>query len=163
MARRPQVELGTTGGCLLNGCITLSVLFLVIFTSAWMWVSSRPERDEAEARADLRATVEAHQQRLSRAAAHGGPRDAEIARLFPAAKPADGLIDVRRHAGSTTVVAELLGQGPSRTFVFVHATTVKGCYAFHLPSPARGAPRVSVRQLPDETCTARPPATTPNP
>ncbi len=163
MASSPQVESGTAGGCLLNGCITLSVLFLVIFTSAWIWVSSRPERDEAEARADLRATVEAHQRRLSRAAADGGPRDAEIARLFPAAKPADGLIDVRRHAESTTVVAELLGRGPSRTFVFVHETTVKGCYAFHLPSSDGGAPRVSVRQLLDKTCTARPPARTPTP
>jgi hypothetical protein len=49
----------------------------------------------------------------------------------------------------------VLGLGPPRAFVFVHETTVEGCYAFHIPPLVRGAPRVSVRQLPDETCTAR--------
>jgi hypothetical protein len=49
----------------------------------------------------------------------------------------------------------MLGLGPPRAFIFVHETTVEGCYAFHVPPPARGAPRVSVRQLSDETCTAR--------
>jgi hypothetical protein len=49
----------------------------------------------------------------------------------------------------------MLGLGPTRTYIFVYETTVEGCYAFHVPPPARGAPRVSVRQLPDEACTVR--------
>jgi hypothetical protein len=56
----------------------------------------------------------------------------------------------------------MLGLGPPITFIFVNETTVEGCYAFHVPPPARGAPRVSVRQLSDETCTASTASTPPS-
>ncbi len=113
MARRPQVQTGTTGGCLFNGCIVLCVLLLVTVVSAWIWLTTQPERDEAKARANLRANVERNQQRLSRVAADGILQDAEIAQLFPPAKPAKGLVDIKRQAESTTVIAEMLGLGAS--------------------------------------------------
>jgi hypothetical protein len=161
MARRAQVQAGTTGGCLFNGCLSLCVLLLVTVVSAWIWVATQPERDEAKARADLRANVEMRQQRLSRAAADGALHDAEIAQIFPPGKPTKGLIDIKRQGESITVVAEMLGLGPPRAFIFVHETMVEGCYAFHLPPPVHGAPRVSVRQLSDESCAAGGPLSVP--
>ncbi|MGX4689162.1 hypothetical protein [Streptomyces sp. JNUCC 63] len=155
MARRPQVRTGTTGGCLFNGCMAVCVLLLVAFAGSWIRLATQPERDESDARADLRENVETRQERLAQAAADGDLRDAEIARLFPPAQSAKGLVGIDRRGGSVTVIAEMLGLGPSRTFIFVDQTSVEGCYAFHVPLPARGAPRVSVRHLSDETCTAR--------
>ncbi len=153
MARRPHVRTGTTGGCLFNGCLVLCVLLLVAVVGTWIRVATQPGRDEDEARAHLRETVEMYRERLARAAADGSLRDEEIGRLFPPMKPAEGLVDIRRQGKSTTAVVGLLGMGPARTFIFVSHTTVKGCYAFHVPPPAHEVPRVSVRQLPDEACT----------
>ncbi|MFH9044332.1 hypothetical protein ACH4FA_34060 [Streptomyces sp. NPDC017966] len=129
--------------------------------SAWIWVATRPARDEAKARADLRANVETRQQRLGRAAADGVLHDAEIVQIFPPGKLAKGLVDIKRQEESVTVIAEMLGFGPPRTFIFVHETMVEGCYAFRIPPPAYGAPRVSVRQLPDKTCAAGAPSSAP--
>lgn len=131
--------------------MTLCVLVLLVFVGAWVWLETQPERDEAKARADLRANVEAHERRLGRAAADGNLQHAEIARIFPPAKPAVGLVDVKRQGESTTVIAGLLGLGPPRAFIFVYASTVEGCYAFHVSPPAHGGPRVFVRQLSDES------------
>lgn len=164
MGRRPRVQTGTTGGCLFNGCLTLCVLLLVTVAGTWIWVTTQPERDEAKARADMRAGVEESRQLLRRAAADGILEDAEITRIFPPSKSAGGVVDIRRHGDSVTVTAELLGIGPPRAFIFVHATTVEGCFAFHVPPPAREAPPVSAEQLPDETCTpavSAPPASAP--
>lgn len=157
MARKPQARTGTTGGCLFNGCLVLCVLLLATVVSSWIWLATQPERDETKARADLRANVETRQQRLGRTAADGVLHDAEIVQLFPPAKPAEGLVDIKRQGESITVIAEMLGLGPPRAFIFVHETTVEGCYAFHIPPPAHGALRVFVRQLSDESCAASAP------
>ncbi|MFD7702799.1 hypothetical protein [Streptomyces caelestis] len=161
MARRPHVQTGTIGGCLLNGCLTLCALLLVTVVSAWIWLATQPGRDEAKARADLRANVETRQQRLSRAAADGVLHDAEIAQLFPPEKPAEGLVDITRQGESITVIAEMPGFAPPSAFILAHQTMVEGCYAFLVPPPAHGAPRVSVRQLSDRTCTAGAPLSVP--
>ncbi|MFE9923087.1 hypothetical protein ACFYQA_16310 [Streptomyces sp. NPDC005774] len=162
MARRPQVQIGTTGGCLFNGVIALCVLLLVTVVSAWIWLATQPERDETKARADLRENVETRRQRLARAAADGVLQDAEIAQLFPPTQSTEGLADIKRQGESITVIAEMLGIGPPRSFIFVNETTAEGCYAFHVLPPAHGAPRVSVRQLSDETCTAGTASTPPS-
>ncbi|WP_371101685.1 hypothetical protein [Streptomyces sp. PU_AKi4] len=129
--------------------------------SASIWVATRPARDEAKARADLRANVETRQQRLGRAGADGVLHDAEIVQLFPPEKPAKGLIDIKRQGKTVTVIAEMLGLAPPGAFILMYQTTVEGCYAFHIPPPAHGAPRVSVRQLPDKTCAVGAPSSAP--
>ena len=154
MTREAHVATGTAGGCLFNGCVTLCVLLLVTFVSAWIWLGTQPARDEAKARADLRANVETRRQHLSQAAADGILQDTEIIRLFPAMKPAGGLVDIGRQGQLTTVIAEMLGSGPPRAFILVRETMVEGCFAFRVPLSAHGAPSVSVRQLSDEACAA---------
>ncbi|MEV4969837.1 hypothetical protein [Streptomyces scopuliridis] len=120
----------------------------------WIWLATQPQRDEAEARADLRETVDARRHGLVEAAADGVLRDEEVTRLFPPEKPAKGLVDVKRRGETTTVTAGLLGHGPPRAFIFVVEETVSGCYAFDVTPSAHGNARVSARELPDETCGA---------
>lgn len=154
MARRSQVRTGTPGGCLLNGCLTLLGLLLVVVVGVWIWLETQPARDEAQARKDLRENVEVLRGRLGEAAADGSLPDTEIAQAFPPSKSAKGFVGVTRHGEAVTVVAEVLGQGPPRTFIFVYERSVAGCYAFEVPPPALGAPRPSIRELPQEACAA---------
>jgi hypothetical protein len=164
MARRPQVQTGTAGGCIFSGCLTLCVLALVAVVSIGIWLETQPGRDEAKARAALHDNVAAHQQSLSRAAADGILKDAEITQLFPrTVKAARGLVDIKKRAESTTIIAELGGSGPPRAFIFVYETTVAGCYAFHVPPPGQEAPQVSVRELADDACAASALPSTPTP
>ncbi|MFB7026726.1 MULTISPECIES: hypothetical protein [unclassified Streptomyces] len=154
MTRRSQVRTGAPFGCLLDGCLTVLGLLLVVVVGVSVWLGTQPARDDARAREDLRKNVEVLRDRLGEAAADGSLPDTEIARLFSPSKPAKGLFDVTRQGEAVTVVAEVLGQGPPRAYVFVYERTVTGCYAFEVPSPAPGAPRPSVRELPREECAA---------
>lgn len=160
MARREQVRTGTPGGCLLNGCLTVLGLLLLAAVGMWIWLETQPARDEAQARDNLRENVERLRDRLGEAAADGSLPDTEIAQVLRPSKPARGFVGVTRQGEAVTVVAELLGQGPPRTFIFVYERSVTGCYAFELSPRAPGAPRPSTRELPKEACTAgqRPPA-----
>ncbi|MFG2749528.1 hypothetical protein [Streptomyces xanthophaeus] len=158
IARRSQVQAGTPGGCLLNGCLTLLGLLLVAVVGGWIWLETQPARDEAQARKDLRANVEVLRDRLGGAAADGSLTHTDIAQVFPASKPVRGLGGVTRHGEAVTVVAEALGYGPPRAFVFVYERSVASCYAFEVPPPAPGALLPSVRELPREACAAGPAA-----
>ncbi|MFJ3928230.1 hypothetical protein [Streptomyces sp. NPDC090022] len=145
MARRSQA-----------GCLTLLGLLLVVVVGVWIWLETQPARDEAQARKDLRANVEVLRDRLGGAAADGSLLDTEIAQVLPPSKPARGLVGVTRYGEAVTVVAEVLGHGPPRAFIFVYERSVAGCYAFEVPPPAPGAPRPSVRELPRKACAAGP-------
>ncbi|WP_405861336.1 hypothetical protein OG361_38900 [Streptomyces sp. NBC_00090] len=154
MARRLQVRTGPPGGCLLNGCLPILGLLLVAVVGMWIWLETQPARDEAQARKNLRENAERLRDRLGEAAADGSLPDTEIAQVFPPSKPAKGFVSVTRQGESVTVVAELLGQGPPRAFIFVSARLVTGCYTFEVLPPAPGAPRPSVQELPQEACAA---------
>ena len=154
MGRRSQVRTGTPGGCLLNGCLTALGLLLVAVVGVWIWLETQPARDEAQARKNLRENVERLRDRLGEAAADGSLPDTEIARVFPPAKPAKGYVGVTRQGDAVTVVAEVLGQGPPRAFIFVYERLVTGCYAFEVPPPGPAASRPSIRELPHEVCAA---------
>ncbi|MFI6149617.1 hypothetical protein [Streptomyces sp. NPDC051109] len=158
MARRSQVRAGTAGGCVLNGCLTFLGLLLVAAVGMWIWLETQPARDDAQARKNLRARVEVFRHRLGGAAADGILSDTEIAQVFPPSKPARGLVGVTRQGGAVTVVAEVLGQGPPRSFLSVYERSVAGCYAFEVAAASPGAPRPSVRELPREACAAKPAA-----
>lgn len=157
MARRSQFRAGTTGGCLLNGCLTLLGLLLVAFVGGWIWLETQPARDDAQARKNLRKNVEVLRDRLGGAAADGSLSDTEIAQNVPPSNAARGLVGVTRQGEAVTVVAEMSGHGPPRTFIFVYERSVSGCYAFEVPPPTPGAPRPSVRELPRQACAAGPP------
>ncbi|MFD9293461.1 hypothetical protein ACFWBV_35520 [Streptomyces sp. NPDC060030] len=152
MGRRPGVRTGTAGGCLFNGCLTLCALALAAVGGAWIWLATQPGRDEDAARADLRENVERHRERLVSAGADGMLTDAEIDALFPAVAGTNGVAEIERRGGSVTVVAGLSGLGPPRAFIFVSAATVEACHAFEVRSLGEGAPRVSVREVPDARC-----------
>ncbi|MFG2332393.1 hypothetical protein ACGFMM_22550 [Streptomyces sp. NPDC048604] len=155
MARRPAVRAGTVGGYFFNGCVTVLTLVLVAVVSVMYWLETAPERNEEKARENLHEHAETRRQELA-AEAQGadGLPDAALTRLFPRAKPAEGLVAVRREGDAVTVTAELLGQGPSTTFIFVNETLVTGCFAFRIEGVGgRGTPRASVRQLADAACT----------
>ncbi|WP_432126616.1 hypothetical protein [Streptomyces sp. bgisy082] len=154
MTRRSQVRTGAPLGCLLNGCLTVLGLLVVVVVGVSVWLETQPARDDARAHEELRKNVEVLRDRLGEAAADGSLPDTEIARILPPSKPAKGLFGVTRQGGAVTVVAEVLGQGPPRAYVFVYEKTVTGCYAFEVPPPASGAPRPSVRELPREECAA---------
>lgn len=156
MARRSQLRAGTTGGFLLNGCLTILGLLLAAVVGGVVWLKTEPARDEAQARKNLRENVEVFRDQLGGAAADSNLTDTEITRVFPPSKPARGLVGVTRQGGAVTVVAEVSGQGPPRAFIFVYEKSVAGCYAFEVPPPASGAPRPSVRELPQEACAAKP-------
>ncbi len=119
-----------------------------------VWLETQPARDEAQARENLRENVEVLRDRLGEAAADGSLPDTEIVHIFPPSKSAKGFVGVRRQGEAVTVVAEVLGQGPPRAFVFVYERLVTGCYAFEVPPPASGAPQPAIRQLPQEACAA---------
>ncbi|MFC9295883.1 hypothetical protein ACFTWH_07590 [Streptomyces sp. NPDC057011] len=156
MGRRPRVRTGTAGGCLFNGCVTVAIAAFVLIAGVMVYLGTQPGRDEDEARANLRGNVEAKREGLARAAADGDLPDSEIARVFPAAKPARGLIAVDRRERGVTVVASLLGLGPTRSFINVHQRSVAGCYAFDVPPPGPGTPRITARELPDADCARAP-------
>ncbi|MFF3129109.1 hypothetical protein ACFVRD_44390 [Streptomyces sp. NPDC057908] len=120
----------------------------------WIWLETQPARDEAQARKNLRENVEVLRDRLGEAAADGSLPDTEIVQVFPPSKPAKGFVGVTRQGEAVTVVAEVLGQGPPRAFIFMYERFVTGCYAFEVPPPAPGAPRPSIRELPQEACAA---------
>ncbi|MEU8621487.1 hypothetical protein [Streptomyces sp. NPDC048623] len=152
MARRSQVRTGTPGGCLFNGCLTVLGLLILTVVGMLIWWKTQPARDEAQARENLLKNVEVHRDRLGDAAADGSLSDTEIAQVFPPSKPATGFVGVTRQGKAVTVVAELLGRGPTRAFIFVYERSVTGCYAFEVPPVASGAPEPSVRELPREAC-----------
>ena len=154
MGRRSEVRTGTAGGCLFNGCLTLCGLALVTFVGLWILLATQPGRDEDAARTDLRENVERHRGQLAAARADGAVTDAEIDRLFRPVMGVDGAVDVVRRGEAVTVVAQLQGLGPPRTFIFVNSVVVRGCRAFDVGPPSGGTPRVSVRELPDERCAA---------
>ncbi|MEU3605601.1 hypothetical protein AB0E83_09095 [Streptomyces sp. NPDC035033] len=153
MARRPKVRAGTPGGRLFSGCLTVLGLLLVAVVGGMVWLETRPAREEAQARENLRESVERLRARLGEAAADGRLSDAEIAQVFPPSKPAEGVVGVTRRGEAVTVVAEVLGLGPSSAFIFVTQRSVTGGYAFDLPSP--GGSRPSSRELPPEACAVR--------
>lgn len=157
MARRPQVQAGTPGGCLFNGCLTVLVLLLAAVFGGLVWLETRPARAEALAREDLRENVATHRERLAEAAVNGSLPDGEIAEVFGgAAKPAAGFVSATRRGATVTVVAGLAGQGEAAGIPFPTRGQVTGCYAFEVPPPAPGAPRTSLRELPPEACVVRP-------
>ncbi|MEU9852521.1 hypothetical protein [Streptomyces sp. NPDC047974] len=157
MARRPQVQAGTPGGCLFNGCLTVLVLLLAAVFGGLVWLETRPARAEALAREDLRENVATHRERLGDAAANGSLPDGEIAEVFGgAAKPAAGFVGATRQGETVTVIAGLAGQGEAAGIPFPNRRWVTGCYAFEVPAPASGAPRPSLRELPPEACVVRP-------
>ncbi|NML54789.1 hypothetical protein HHL19_18710 [Streptomyces sp. R302] len=129
-------------------------LLLVAVVGVLIWLETQPARDEAQARQNLRDNVELLRDRLGEAAADGSLPDTEIARVFPPAKPAKGYVGVTRHGEAVTVVAEVLGQGPPRAFIFVYERSVTGCYAFEVPPPGPAASQPSIRELSQEACSA---------
>ncbi|MFF5974009.1 hypothetical protein ACFY7C_21020 [Streptomyces sp. NPDC012769] len=131
-------------------------MLLVVLITGWIWLETQPARDEAQARRDLRENVEVLRDRLGEAAADGSLTDKEIAGILPPAKPAKGLVGVTRQGEAVTVVGEVLGLGPPRTFIFVYERSVAGCYAFEVPPPQPEAARPSVRELPKQACAAGP-------
>ncbi|CUM35659.1 hypothetical protein H4W23_40090 [Streptomyces gardneri] len=134
--------------------MTILGLLLVAVGGVWIWLETQPARDEAQVRKNLRENAEGLRDRLGEAAADGSLPDTEIAQVFPPSKPAKGFVSVTRQGESVTAVAELLGQGPPRAFIFVSARLVTGCYAFQVLPPGFGAARTSIRELPQEACAA---------
>ncbi|MET9652618.1 hypothetical protein ABZZ44_20455 [Streptomyces sp. NPDC006460] len=163
MGRRSQVRSGTVGGCLFNGCLTVLGGLLLVVTVTWIWLATEPARDESTARDDLRAQVDARRGELDREAADGELSDADIARIFPAARAGAGAVGVTRSGAAVTVVAGLIGHGPPRTFIFVTERTVPGCYAFDVPVTGGEGARTAVRDLPQEKCRAAAPTASPPP
>ncbi|MFD5766905.1 hypothetical protein ACFWIN_13925 [Streptomyces sp. NPDC127049] len=138
---------------MLNGCVTLVGLLLVAVLGLVIWLETQPERDEAHARKNLQGNAERLRDRLGEAAADGSLLGPEIARILPPSKPARGVISVTRHADEVTVIAELLGHGPTRSFTSVYQRSVTGCYAFEVAPSTSGDQQPVVRELPQEMCT----------
>ncbi|MFF2780327.1 hypothetical protein ACFVU3_36135 [Streptomyces sp. NPDC058052] len=154
MARQTLVRTEPSGGCLLNGCVALVGLVLVAVLGVWIWLETQPGRDEAQARENLQANAERLRDRLGDAAADGSLLGPEIAQVLPPSKPAKGVVSVTRRGEAVTVIAELLGEGPPRSFTSVYQRSVTGCYAFEVSPSPPGTPQLSIRELPQEACTA---------
>jgi hypothetical protein len=158
MGRRDGVRSGTVGGCLFNGCLAVLVLLLVCVIGVGIRLATADERAEGGARADMRSGAETQREKLVGAAADGVLDDSEIARVFPPAKPAQGLVRIQRHGPDVVVTAELLGVGPG---VFLTSATYKtGCFTFTVTPDGRGhrRPEVTIRELdaenePQSACT----------
>ncbi len=151
---------GTVGGCLFNGCLAVLVLLLVCVVGVWIRLATADDRAEGGARADMRSVAETRQEELVGAAADGVLDDSEIARVFPPAKPAQGLVGIQRHGPDVVVTAELLGVGPG--VLLTSATYQTGCFTFTVtPDDGRGhrRPEVTIKELavenePQSACTS---------
>ncbi|MFE5396213.1 hypothetical protein ACFQ9U_16845 [Streptomyces sp. NPDC056568] len=151
---------GTTGGCLLNGCLVVLVSLLACFVGLWVWAATADDRAEGAARADLRSGAETGQEKLAGAVADGVLGDREIEGIFPRGKPAQGLVGIERHGPDVIVTAELLGVGPG---VFLTGETlVTGCFTFTVTPEGRGhrGAEVVIRELaverePQSACTRK--------